>query len=92
MSTTTINISIPTTLYQEAKRTVKKRGYASVSELFRDALREWIYPRLTVNGFTPAFEKLVLKSEKEPIENDRVWNGKGSFSDFVLKKKLSSQK
>jgi len=92
MSTTTINISIPTAMYEDAKRHVKRRGYASVSELIRDAVREWLYPRVTVNGFTPEFEKAVLMAEKEPRENDRVWNGKGSFVDFVLHKKQSTKR
>lgn len=92
MNTTTINISLPAAMYEDAKKHVKRRGYASVSELIRDAVREWLYPRVTVNGFTPAFEREVLKSEKEPRENDRTWDGKGSFVDFVLNKKLSNKK
>ncbi len=92
MSISTINISLPTAMYEDAKRHVKRRGYASVSELIRDAVREWLYPRVTVNGFTPEFEKQVLESEKQPVSKDRVWNGKGSFSDFVLNKKKSSRK
>ncbi len=72
MSITTVNISLPTTMYEDAKKHVRRRGYASVSELIRDAVREWLYPRITVNGFTPEFEKQVLKSEKEPRENDII--------------------
>ena len=79
-------------MYKDAKLHVKRRGYASVSELIRDAVREWLYPRITINGFTPEFENQVLKSEKEPIENDRVWNGKGSFVDFVLNNKQSTKR
>ncbi len=92
MSITTVNISLPTVMYEDAKRHVKRRGYASVSELIRDAVREWLYPRVTVNGFTPAFEREVLKSEKEPREQDRIWNGKGSFTDFVLQKSHTKKK
>jgi Arc/MetJ-type ribon-helix-helix transcriptional regulator len=92
MDITTINISLPTSMLKDAKRHAKRRGYASVSELIRDAVREWIYPRITINGFTPEFEKQVLASEKEPVESDRVWNGKGSFSDFVLNKSHSKKK
>jgi len=40
---------------------------------------------LTRNGFTPEFEEETLKAEKEPLKNDIVWNGKGSFVDFVLR-------
>jgi Arc/MetJ-type ribon-helix-helix transcriptional regulator len=92
MNTTTINISLPTEMYKDAKLHVKRRGYASVSELIRDAVREWLYPRITINGFTPEFENQVLKAEKEPRENHRVWNGKGSFSDFVLNNKHTKKK
>jgi Arc/MetJ-type ribon-helix-helix transcriptional regulator len=92
MNITTVNISLPTTMYEDAKKHVKRRGYASVSELIRDAVREWLYPRITVNGFTPKFEKLVLAAEKEPRENDRVWNGKGSFTDFLMNKNQPKKK
>ena len=82
MSITTVNISLPTTMYEDAKRHVKRRGYASVSELIRDAVREWLYPRITVNGFTPEFEKQVLESEKEPIENDIVLDSEKSIREY----------
>jgi len=82
----TINISLPTTMYQDAKAVRKLRGYASISELIRHALRDVLYPRVTENGFTPAFEKKVLQAEKDANAGDVVkWNGKGSFADFVLK-------
>lgn len=83
--TSTINISLPKSMYQDAKRLLASRGYTSISELIRDALRDMIYPRLTENGFTPEFEEEVLKASAEPIENDIVWDGKGSFTDFVLR-------
>jgi len=62
------------------------RGYASISELIRHALRDVLYPKITENGFTPEFEKKVLQAEKEANAGNVVkWNGKGSFVDFVLK-------
>lgn len=82
---TTINISLPTSMYKAAKELVKKRGYSSMSELIRDALREAIFP-VTENGFTPEFEERVLKAAAEPVSKARAWDGKGSFSDSVLKK------
>jgi len=82
----TINISLPTTMYQDAKAILRVRGYASISELIRQALRDVLYPKITENGFTPAFEKKVLQAEKEANAGNVVkWNGKGSFPDFVLK-------
>lgn len=68
----TVNISLPVSLYKDIKNTIKVRGYSSVSELMRDAVRRVLYPELTENGFTPEFEDMVLKSEKEPVENDIV--------------------
>ena len=59
--TTTINISLPKSMYQDAKKLVVTRGYTSISELIRDALRGVIYPRLTENGFTSEFEEEILR-------------------------------
>lgn len=80
----TINISLPKPLYADVKRKVAQNRYASVSELIRDAVRRILYPGLTENGFTKEFEDRVLKAEAEPEENGIEWNGRGSFSDFVL--------
>lgn len=82
---TTVNISLPKTMYDDAKKIMLLRGYSSLSELMRDSLRKVLYPPTTVNGFTPEFEDRVLEASKEPLKNDIVWNGKGSFTDFVLK-------
>jgi len=38
---TTLNISIPPALKREVDKEVKEGNYASISEFFRDALREW---------------------------------------------------
>lgn len=69
---TTVNISLPTSLYQDIKKTIKERGYSSVSELVRDAVRRVIHPELTENGFTPEFEEMVLQSAKEPIDESKT--------------------
>jgi len=85
MKSITTNISMPKGLYDEAKKQTKQYHYNSVSELIRDALRWWMSDNLTVNGFTPEFEREVLKAEKEADKGKVVeWNGKGSFVDFVL--------
>lgn len=63
----TINISLPKSLYQDLKKTIGERGYSSISELVRDAVRRVLYPELTENGFTPEFEEMVLESAKEPV-------------------------
>jgi len=81
----TINISLPTAMYKDAKGALKKRGYASISELIRAALRGMLYPRVTENGFTPEFEEEVLRADREANAGNVVqWDGKGSFTDFVL--------
>ncbi len=82
---TTINISLPKPFLTEIKTKAKKRGFASISEVIRDALRHWIKePELTVNGFTPEFEEEVLRAAQEPEKNDVVWDGRTPFSEFVM--------
>ena len=79
MDMMTVNISMPRSLYVEAKKKAKRYHYASVSELVRSSLRWWLSDRdLTVNGFTPEFEAETLASEREPVENDVIWDGKES--------------
>lgn len=84
-SMTTINISLPKLLYNGAKKRMVLEGYASISEYIRDAIREKKPSQITVNGFTPEFEAEVLKAAAEPRKNDIAWNGKGSFTKFVLR-------
>jgi len=36
-----INISLPQIMVKEIKTTVKKQGFASVSEFFRSLIRSW---------------------------------------------------
>lgn len=81
--TTTINISLPKNLYIDAKKIVSQKGYTSISELIRDALRSLVYPPLTENGFTPKFEEEILRRAKEPLDNDIAWDGKTPFVEFV---------
>ncbi|HCS78229.1 TPA: hypothetical protein DIV55_00630 [Patescibacteria group bacterium] len=87
---TTVNISLPQQMYDDAKRFLKQRRYASLSELIREALRGVLYPIVTENGFTPEFEEEVLKAAAEPEENDREWDGVTPFSEFVLSQKSIS--
>ncbi len=81
---TTINISLPSNLYKDIKAFLGKRGYASLSEFFREAARVKIYPEVTENGFTPKFEQEVLRAAQEPIDYSKTWDGKTPFTDFVL--------
>lgn len=70
---TTVNISLPTSLYEDAKKMLARYGYASISELVRGAIREKIYKEFTENGFTSEFEDEVLRSAAEPRKKNRVW-------------------
>lgn len=67
---TTINISLPRDMYNDAKLALTAKRYSSVSELIRDALRKTLYGEVTQNGFTKEFEDEVLTSAAEPGKND----------------------
>lgn len=41
-----INLSLPLAMAKEVRREVKNGGYSSVSEFFRDLLRDWRTARL----------------------------------------------
>lgn len=86
----TVNISLPKSMYEDAKKALAARGYASVSEFIRNTLREELYPRLTENGFTPEFEQMVLEAEKEPIRKDRVWRTEKDINIYfnALRKRI----
>lgn len=71
-------------MYKQAKKVVVSSGYASVSELVRDALRSLLYPGLTENGFTPEFEAEVLQAAAEPMENDVVLETEKDIENYFL--------
>ena len=82
---TTVNISLPDNIYNDAKKLLAKRGYASFSELIRDTLRGVLYPRLTENGFTPEFEEEILKAVKESAGKSKVWRSEKDIDKFFNK-------
>lgn len=88
---TTITITIPEDLKQQADRAVKSGVFRSMTELVHTGIRRVLpekkksFQRLTVNGFTPEFEQEVLEAEKEPLDQSVEWDGKGSFVEFCLK-------
>lgn len=86
----TVNISLPKSMYQEAKKFLEHKGYASLSEFVRDSLRKTLYPEITENGFTREFEDQVLEAAKEPIDESKTWEtGKDIKSYFRnLRKEL----
>lgn len=76
---------MPKGLYVQAKAEAKKYHYTSISELIRDSMRWWMNDNLTRNGFTPQFESMVLRREKNMDKYDTVeWDGKTPFTEFVL--------
>lgn len=92
--TTTVNISLPKEMYQDAKRVVKEKRYSSVSELVRDSLRRIIYQEeeITENGFPRWFEDKVLEAEKEPEENDIVLETEEDIHNYFLHLKKPKSK
>lgn len=92
-ATVTTNITFPRDDWKALKIVAMEQG-VSMAEFVRRVVGKTVRKtadtlirrrRLTVNGFTPEFEKEVLKAAAEPIEKSITWNGKGSFTDFVLK-------
>ena len=81
----TINISLPTDMYKDAKRVVLSRRYSSISELFRFALRGILYPEITENGFTKKFEDEVLASSAEPRKKNLVWESEADITSYFKK-------
>jgi Arc/MetJ-type ribon-helix-helix transcriptional regulator len=79
---TTINISLPSDMYKDAKKALITKRYSSVSELIRDSLRKTLYEEITANGFTRSFENHVLESANEPEENDIVLNSKKDIENY----------
>lgn len=92
MNTATINISLPVSMYKDAKLVSKEEGYSSISELIRHALRKILYPNgLTVNGFTPEFEELVVERAKAPTGSGVVLKTNKDIDNFFLKLKIPSK-
>ena len=68
----TVNISLPENMYKDVKKMLSGRGYSSVSELVRDALRKILYSEITESGFSWEFENEVLESAAQSPRKDIV--------------------
>jgi Arc/MetJ-type ribon-helix-helix transcriptional regulator len=79
---TTINISLPTTMYKDAKKALAAKRYSSVSELIRDALRKTLYGEISQNGFTSGFEDYILESSRGPEKNDIVFRSEKDLEEY----------
>lgn len=66
----TINISLPKNMYEDAKKILVAKRYASISELIRDALRRVLYENITENGFTNQFEDEILHAASESTDKE----------------------
>lgn len=89
----TINISLPKDMVEAAKKVVRRKHYASISELMRDALRKELKKQeITENGFTREFEDQALKSAAEPIEKDTVLESEADIDNYFRNLKLPAKK
>ncbi|RJR16207.1 hypothetical protein C4579_00630 [Candidatus Microgenomates bacterium] len=94
---TTINISIPKKMLDDAKKYATLRGYGSLSELIRDTLRGKLYMNLTENGFTPEEEDEILRIAASDDSQDEVWETEEDVDRFFDKvekevKKIKAKK
>ncbi len=94
----TLNISLPKSMYEDAKKLVKTRPFASVNEVVQQALKKFLKEedpnRITENGFPVWFEDEILKSAAESRENDIVLEKEEDIKNFFLhlKKPLKKKK
>lgn len=84
---TTINISLPKSLYKDAKRLVAEGKYSSISEIMRAGLRRVLYDadKITENGLPGWFEDRVLESAQEPIKKSSVWESEEDMKKYFEK-------
>lgn len=76
---TTVNISLPDSLFQVTAQEVKRGGFASVSEYIRTLIRREIKDKADFQ----LFEKVRLEDVKRGLESIGLYNKK--FIDSVVK-------
>lgn len=81
----TVNISLPENMYKDVKKMLSGRGYSSVSELVRDALRKILYSGTTESGFSRDFENEVLESTAQSPRKDIVLKTDQDIDKFFSK-------
>ena len=67
----TINISLPKNLSDQIRSEVKKRGYVSVSEFIREAVRNYLHAS---TSFSEKAEKEIIKIAKSSSKKDIGFN------------------
>ncbi len=88
----TINISLPQSMYDDAKKVLIKNRYASISELMRDALRRILYQDVTENGFTTQFESQILQAAADSVDNDLILETSEDINNYFKNLKISPKK
>lgn len=98
-ATVTTNITLPKDDWKALKTVAMEQG-VSMAEFIRrvvgksvrrDAAKLIRRRRLTVNGFTPEFEKEVLKAAKEPVDKKLVWKSEKDIDRFFESLKAKTQ-
>jgi len=85
----TINISLPQAMYEDAKKMLAKKHYATISELIRDALRKLLYQGITENGFTNEFEDFILQASNESQKKDIVLETEEDIKNYFTNLEIS---
>ena len=80
-----VYISLPENMYKDVKKMLSGRGYSSVSELVRDALRKILYSGTTESGFSREFENEVLESAAQSPRKDIVLKTNQDINKYFRK-------
>lgn len=76
-------------MYEDAKKILSTKRYASISELIRDALRRVLYENLTENGFTNQFEDEILNAASDPLNKELLLKTDQNLKDYFKYLKTS---
>jgi len=81
----TVNISLTENMYKDIKKMLSGRGYSSVGELVRDALRKILYTETTESGFSREFENEVFDSAAQSPRKDIVLKTDRDINKYFTK-------
>ncbi len=92
----TIQVSLPKSMYEDAKKLVKTRPFRSVNEVVEEAVKKFLKEEdpnaITENGFPVWFEDEVLKASAEPMDNDIVLESEEDIDNYFRHLKLPLKK
>jgi len=87
---TTITFSVPDAMYEDAKKMLIEKHYASVSAFARDGFKKLLYKKkLTINGFTEEFEDEVLRTAADPVGEGTILETDEDIDNYFLRSKKS---